>query len=595
MLSHHSLRRQFDQPGLRPVDASATNATVSANSQLSHHSLHSFSPHGLSLQHQTTQRQPGPMPEAMPSRPLYRGHSSSSTLPTSHSYRENLLRRKTPQGTLAAAYDATPVEWTARPTKQILLPVLPSNGQHIQLDQGPRWQNVGTQGNQSWEGTLALRGADINLGSGCVNPTMWAANSNNQISANDGLNPYVRDFLLQQDQMVLPAVDNVYTGASPYGFQPLYNPITAPTASCENVDGFMNSGHYNGVPRDSNFYGHYGTWGDGNTTPSQLPQAVYQMNSLYNLPTQQLDNANIWQPQIPPGDSVSAPTFTQDIVPLYNLAPPPTGTPEAQFQHLQIDSPSHMIYQNRMISHSRDKSLAWAHGVYVELLASIQAQPNGRVQSGDRTRGHNGSTRPGLYPRPPIQPRMSGWKSNGFRPQPPVNEQHGGLSSDKDEKDRFKRTRLSPGREQHHSHIGTSSSHSQSLFCGNDGYLFCRNNGAAIYDGNDDVGSGSGNSESWNGGDRYLVKKRPVDCYSTSSLHHPPSGVENYGFFPTNIPYDGLGYMTNQQPSSPTQAAIVALEMLNGFCADSGWTWLDGMLLGGCLAYVRTHSLLFPA
>lgn len=567
--------------------ASSTNAPASANAQLSHHSLHSFSAHGLSLQHQTTQQQPGSAPEVMSSRPLYRGHASSSILPTSSQnfYKENLLRRKTPQGTLAAAYDATPVEWTTRPTKQILLPVLPSSGQHIHLDQGPRWQSAGAQGNQSWEGTLALRGADISLGSGCVNPTMWATNSGNQISTNDGLNPYVRDFLLQQDQMILPAADNMYTGVGPYGFQPLYNPITAPTASCEDIDGFMNSGHYNGVPRDSNFYGHYGAWGDSNI---QLPQApVYQMSSLYNPPIQQLDNASIWQPQVPSGGLMSVPTFPQDITPLYGLVPPPTGTPEAQFQHLQIDSPAHMIYQNGVISHSRDKALAWAHGVYVELLASIQAQSNDRAQSGDRTRGHNGSTKPGLYPRPPIQPRISGCKSNGFQPQPPVNGQHEGPSSDKGDMDRFKRTRFSPGREQHHPHIGTSSSHSQSLFCGNDGYPFSHNGGVAIYGGGNDVGGVSGNSESWNGGDQHPAKKRPVDCYFTSSLHHPSSGIENYGSFPSNIPYSSLGYMIDQR-SSPTQAATVALEMLNGFCADSGWTWLDGMLLGGCLAYVRT-------
>lgn len=565
--------------------ASATSLPASADEQLSHHSLHSVSAHGSFQQHQTTQRQSGFAPEAMSSRPLYRSHSSLLPTPSQHSYRENLLRRKTPQGTLAAAYDATPVGWTARPAKQILLPVLPSDGQHVQLDQGPRWQNIDAQGNQSWEGTLALRGADINVGSGCVNSTMWA---NNQISVNDSLNPYVRDFPPQQDQVVLP-VDNLFTGVSPYGFQPLYNPITAPTASCEDIDGFMHVGHFNGVPRDSNFYGHYGAWGDGSVMPSQLPQApVYQMNNLYN-PIQQLDGASIWPPQIPSGDSVSAPTFPQDMVSLYNLVPP-TGTPEAQLQHLQIDSPSHMIYQNRVVSHSRDKVLAWAHGVYVELLVSIQAQPNGRVQSGDRTRGHSGSTKPGLYPRPPIQPRISGWRSNGFRPQPSLNEQYRGLSSDKGDKDRCKRMRLGPGREQHHPHIGTSSSHSQSLFRSNDGHPFSRDDGVAIYDGCDDVGGG--NFEFWNGGDQYLVKKQLVDCYSTSASHHPSSGV---GSFPTNIPsYSNPGYMADQQPSSPTQAALVALEMLNGLCADSGWTWLDGMLLGGCLAYVRTHSLLFP-
>jgi hypothetical protein len=28
-----------------------------------------------------------------------------------------------------------------------------------------------------------------------------------------------------------------------------------------------------------------------------------------------------------------------------------------------------------------------------------------------------------------------------------------------------------------------------------------------------------------------------------------------------------------------------ALEMLTTLCDQSGWCWIDGMLLGGCLAY----------
>lgn len=506
-----------------------------------------------------------------------------------------MLRRKTPQGTLAAGYDATPIEWVARPTKQIILPVPPSNGQHIQLDQSPRWQNVGAQGTQSWEGTLALRGADISIGSGCVNPAMWAASSNDQLPVNDSLNPYVQDFLFQQDQMALPPADSMYIGATPYGFQPLYNPITPPTASSEDINGFMDVGHYNDVPRDSNFYGHYGAWGNG--TPIQLPQApVHQMNTVYTPPDQQLDSVNMWQSQIPAMDSVSESTFPQNIGTLYNLGHPLAGTPEVQLQHLQLDSPSHnMVYQDRVNPHSRDTVLAWAHGVYVELLASVQAQhrqSDNRAQAGDRSRSRNGSTKPGLYPRPSIQPQISGWRSNSFRSQLPldgqVSAQHGipgGFASDRDDGGRAKRMRPS----QRHPHIGTSSSHSQSLFSNNDECSFPRNDGVAIYDGSDDVGE-TGNPELWGGGEQHFEKKQPVDCYSANSLNRPSSGVGHYGSFPINVSiHSGFGHVANQQ-SSPTQSAMLALEMLNGLCADSAWTWLDGMLLGGCLAYVRIYS-----
>lgn len=37
--------------------------------------------------------------------------------------------------------------------------------------------------------------------------------------------------------------------------------------------------------------------------------------------------------------------------------------------------------------------------------------------------------------------------------------------------------------------------------------------------------------------------------------------------------------------NSTTANAMSALEMLSHLCMESGWEWIDGMLLGGCLAY----------
>jgi hypothetical protein len=36
---------------------------------------------------------------------------------------------------------------------------------------------------------------------------------------------------------------------------------------------------------------------------------------------------------------------------------------------------------------------------------------------------------------------------------------------------------------------------------------------------------------------------------------------------------------------SPGSNAVSALDMLSHLCAESRWEWIDGMLLGGCLAY----------
>ena len=41
----------------------------------------------------------------------------------------------------------------------------------------------------------------------------------------------------------------------------------------------------------------------------------------------------------------------------------------------------------------------------------------------------------------------------------------------------------------------------------------------------------------------------------------------------------------NQQPRAPYIEAQAALDMLARLCQESGWQWVDGLLLGGCLAY----------
>ena len=43
--------------------------------------------------------------------------------------------------------------------------------------------------------------------------------------------------------------------------------------------------------------------------------------------------------------------------------------------------------------------------------------------------------------------------------------------------------------------------------------------------------------------------------------------------------------LSQYEAPSPAAAALSALEMLSRLCHESGWQWTDGMLLGGCLAY----------
>ena len=50
-------------------------------------------------------------------------------------------------------------------------------------------------------------------------------------------------------------------------------------------------------------------------------------------------------------------------------------------------------------------------------------------------------------------------------------------------------------------------------------------------------------------------------------------------------PYPFTAPLSLQQYQSPTTEAQTALETLDGLCREAGWQWIDGILLGGCLAY----------
>ncbi|CAZ85188.1 unnamed protein product [Tuber melanosporum] len=522
-------RHQSDQTGARAAAAPILMSKLLHPSNPNAPNPHYFQHHQPNLQHPS-------ISQGLPTRPMYRAQPFSAAVPTpsQHTYQENLLRRKTPSGTLPAAYDAAPMEWS-RPTKHILLPTPQSNSPQVhsdpQLTRHLSWDNNVGQGVRPWDGGGELRSADMIVGGGNIAPTMWVTQPSGQASLDDNLDPYVRQFLLQQNQMVPPISDNIYIGGRPCGFQPFYNPITAPTASCEDFNSLMSCGNYNPVPRDSNWYGHYGAWGNGNTTPTQLPQApVYYVNSVYTPSPHQTNGALLWtSQQLPAIDSVSVSTFPPHITSPYPLNSPLVNTPEVQLQHLQLDGPSsNPAHHDTTNPQFRDKILTWAHGVYVDLLAALQAQqrqPEGNSPEANRSRTQ---LKVRLFPRPPLQSQMDNWRSNNARTQ-----------------QLFSAPSPMPDNPSEHSTHGI-----------------------------------------WSSGEQAYEKKQPRDCYSAGSLHPASSGIGNNAAHMLNItPLGGLGSVINQRPSLATASAMAALDMLNELCAGSNWVWLDGMLLGGCLAY----------
>ncbi|PWW77099.1 Glycosyltransferase Family 41 protein [Tuber magnatum] len=527
-------RHQSDQTGARAA------AAPTLISKLLHPSNpNTLGPHHFQHQHhhQPILQHPNISQEGLPARPMYRAQLFSAAMPapSQHTYQENLLRRKTPSGTLPAAYDAAPMEWSIRPNKHILLPTPQSNSPQArsdpQLTRHLSWDNNASVGVRPWDGGGELRSADVAVGGGNIAPTVWVTQPSSQTPLDDNIDPYVRQFLLQQNQMVPPISDNIYMGGRPCGFQPFYNPITAPTAPCEDLNDLMGCGNYNPVPRDSNWYGHYGAWGNGNTAPTQLPQTpIYYVNSVYTPSPHQMNGAPLWtSQQLPAIDSVSVSTFPPHITSPYPLNPPSVNTPEVQLQLLQLDGPgSSLAHHDTTNPQFRDKVLAWAHGVYVDLLAALQAQQRqleGNSQEANRSRTQ---LKVGLFPRPPLQPQVNNWRSdNACAPHP------------------FP-------------------------------FLFAASDNPSEHNTHD----------IWSGGEQSYEKKQPMDCYSAGSLHRASSGIGNNAPNILNITsLGGFGNVINQRPSSATASAVAALDMLNELCASSNWAWLDGMLLGGCLAY----------
>lgn len=61
-------------------------------------------------------------------------------------------------------------------------------------------------------------------------------------------------------------------------------------------------------------------------------------------------------------------------------------------------------------------------------------------------------------------------------------------------------------------------------------------------------------------------------------------GYQSHGIFPSPAALTAPIYAF-QQPRSPAMEAQSALDMLDRLCEADSWQWLDGILLGGCLAY----------
>ncbi|KKK17700.1 UDP-N-acetylglucosaminyltransferase [Aspergillus ochraceoroseus] len=172
----------------------------------------------------------------------------------------------------------------------------------------------------------------------------------------------------------------------------------------------------------------------------------------------------------------------------------------------------------------KEKVLSWAHGVYVDLLASIhQARRNSMSLDGHRQR----TVKPSIYPKPPRQ----------------------------------------PGLDFSHSHVPDLARHNSypSSQSGFPPIAYSREKSHLRYP-----------SSRYDRPSLAHFQPIPSDTHILDRLRH--SG---------RLTASSASQFSTASSSENTIAmnAVSSLEILSHLCMESGWEWIDGMLLGGCLAY----------
>ncbi|OQD73002.1 hypothetical protein PENDEC_c017G01908 [Penicillium decumbens] len=455
---------------------------------------------------------------------------------------EHALRRKTPNGTLAAGYDGTLGDTTIQPaTKHILVSPLES-GQFVPAQAGlqpsPFDQAASSHVNfppvfRNEMGNTIAAGEVIQDANG----TSWVRPVNYPPGIDSMLNQSVP---LQATQRFL-----LHNGA----YVPTVLPATlqqcvGPTASAGTgpFGPYWPDGAY--IPyrpvafRDSRF---------GSPNPSGQPQPLFDINqqgfNQAHIPlNSRADSVFAWgqsAPGVGPPDPLTKAHFPprhSDHLPFHvranrsfssyansvNNDPSPwTGRlPTHGFQ-----TPGPAVAAN---AEFKEKIMSWAHGVYVDLLATIhQARRNSLSNAG--ADGENPRfLKPSIYPKPPRQPGLDFSRNSA----PEIHRHNSYPSSQYDVQGQkfgiMANSRMTDPQV-------TIQGRRPSL-----------NEFSQVHRGSDS-------------------QMRDAGRFLGASAQRLSSTVFNDG--------------------SPITNAVSALEMLSHLCMESRWEWTDGILLGGCLAY----------
>lgn len=495
---------------------------------------------------------------------------------------EHALRRKTPNGTLAAGYDGTPGDRAIQPpaTKHILVSsldpghLLPPHS-NLSLD---NWLQLASEQRTSsahLQSFPPVFGKTQDLGrpgSNGLPPDQLFGNGTSWVRSVSNYPPPIDSVLSQTLRMQQPSQRYYLHPPSvptvlPAALQPCLGP-TAPVGTGPYGPYWPDGAYIPYRPaalRDSRFYppsplvtdhrldpslynaGPHQPLGRSGVPPSGLPavglsweqgpsgaldpEAVLQQKL-------QLQHAHLKYPLGVFSDPNALPYHARTSNVNANLLPHPSsgeasGWSEPQTNRGHQPSPPLSGAGSRTQNGEfKEKALSWAHGVYVDLLASLHyAQRNGSSKTGADGR----SSKPSIFPKPPRQPGVD------FSNQP------------------------NPGDlQRHHSYPSTRLDAQSQAPSGHP----------------DSISSASG-----------LPGNRPPSDRAGRGLvlaYRPSSDQAWNGFRPPRKASASVlsRLSAGQQNENQTLAvAASALEMLSTLCMESGWEWIDGILLGGCLAY----------
>ena len=480
---------------------------------------------------------------------------------------EHMLRRKTPNGTLAAGYDGSPVEWTTRPhaSKHFLLHASNATAKICYQtmrtdDQLEPQQNYTHVGPMSRGGRYQPAGPIESL-----KPDLgWAPN----FMPVAGFDSVLNQSSLHNQQYRLAGDYQI-----PTVLQPMWPPCLGPT-SIQSMGPFgpywPNGAYepYRPAPRrDPRFQP--GSAGSTQNVSSHAGQADFcNQNQLQEYDDTQylgqerslsemhcLENPNI--SMFSSKDFTGSPESYQIAHEGHRVNFSQQYSAPLAYRHKehpwkdQQQSPNlNRAYSNLKLSNFehptneqdvnqspvggnaqfKEKVLMWAHRIYGSLLASIeQARRNA---PGDQHSGHQQSV---FYAHPPRRPYPS-WSNSQNRQNGPDPDSSTTLHT--------------PSNGMRNSQFSTDSIQP----------LFARTGGVpGVLKPHVLPASG-------------LSKDSRVGLFRSSA------NAAQASYVPLQIAQE-------QYPNTPPAAAIYAMEMLSRLCEESNWLWTDGMLLNGCLAY----------